>query len=243
MNKAPHNSPLDAFLRDTLKNADDKFQPIDWSELEVLLKPEQRSIPEIPISKKNMLLAAAGIGVLIVLFGLFKLIQHHSSLPEEPQPTAGTIQNSFSMLDTLSADPIDSTAQANTSGKDSTALTALEKRKADSLAALVKADSAARAMLDIVPVVKIKEKKKKQDTTRKATTIDTIAPPVAPDTALKPAPKEVLPAIPAASDTSRKAPPENSGGKKKKSKSQKSPPLPTDPKTDPAVTKPDSLQQ
>lgn len=243
MNRAPDSSKLEAFLRDTLKGTDDKFQPFDWSELEVLLKPEQRTIA-VPVNKKNMFMAAAVGGVLVLIFIIFQLTQYYSSLPAEPETPVDTAQTTFSVLDTTSTAAPDSSALPADSVKvDSTAFLAAEKRKVDSLTALRIADSIAKIKVEVLPAVKAKDKKKKTDTTQKVNAVDTASakPPV--DTTSRPAPKEIIAPAPAVTDTASKKPAaENNGGKKKKTKAKKPVTPPAEPKTDPPVVPSDSLK-
>lgn len=240
MSHTPDSSRLEAFLRETLKSADDKFQPFDWSELEVMLKPEQRTIA-VPMNRKNMLVAGAAAGIFVIAFLIFKLTQYYSSLPAEPEQPVDTVQTTLSVLDTTTVSAPDSSAIRTDSIKvDSTAFFAAEKRKADSLVALHMADSIAKIKVEVVPVVKVKDKKKKSDTTQKVNAVDTASVKPPADTTSKPAPKEI--AAPAVADTAKKSTPENNGGKKKKTKSKKTTPPPADPKVEVPPANTDSLK-
>lgn len=100
MKSPSNNSALDAYIRETLKGYDEIFQPFDWSEVEVLLKHEQRSIP-VEINKKTVVLIAVSAGVLILIFGIFKIVNYYSSLPAETSVSVDSTQNTFTLVDSL----------------------------------------------------------------------------------------------------------------------------------------------
>lgn len=242
MSPAQNHSQLDAFIRETLKHADEKIQPIDWSEVEILIKPTQRAIP-VQVSKKTIVIAAAVIGGLLLLFGIVKIAQHYSSLPPpaESETLIDSTQTTLAPVDTI-------IIQEVIPQTDSTAFFAAEKAKADSVAAVALADSLAAAQKTtekpiIVPVKPKQEKKKKSDSTQKTSAPDTIIPQIIPDTVSKPAPQEVIPATPATPDTaSNTTSPKNNTVKKKKEKPKKAVPPPAEQSAPPEI-KPDSLKQ
>lgn len=245
MKSSQITSPLDNFVSGMLKNTDGNFQPFDWSEIEVLLKHEQRSIP-VQVNKKTFLIVTAATCGMILLFSIVKVVQYYSSLPDEPVPITGPTQNTFSPIDTADVTALDTSTLNVGAGKvDSTALFISIKRKSDSVSALVAADTAARIKANVIlPVAKLKDKKKKTDTTQKITVSDTVAVKIVADTVSKPVAKEIIIETPAATDTaSKKVSPENKGSKKKKTKLKKTMPSPNEQKTDLPVSKPDSLKQ
>lgn len=241
MKSAPTNSQLDTFIRNTLKSSDGNFQPVDWSEVEVLLKHEQKSI-SVGISKKNIFIAVAAAGILVLLVSIFKIIQHYSSLPGEPEILADSTQHTFNLIDNQSTAIFDSVVlKADTSKIDSSSF-ANAKRNNDSVSTLVVTDK------EIYPVIKTTQKqgkKKKTDTMQNLVPVDTASVKAVSDTVSTPPSKEIIIENPTVPDTiTKKTSPENNGSKKKKSKSKKATPPPSDQiKSDTPVAKPDSLKQ
>jgi hypothetical protein len=233
MKTAPDTSQLDIFIRNTLKSSDENFTPFDWSEVEVLLKHEQRSIP-IEVNKKTIFTAAVVAGGLLVILGIFKIVQYYSSLPPEPRTLIDT-QSTFDAVDTSATAP--SVLNAAVPKIDSASFFIAAKKRADSLATLGVVDTASKIKAEVLPVVKTKDKNKKADTTIADTaTIRATPIPIIPeDTASNPF-KETTIETPAIPDTAaKKTALQNSPSKKKKSKKAAS--------AAPPETKPDSLKQ
>lgn len=244
MRASPDRSLLDDFIRKTLKNSDDLFTPFDWNELDVLLKHEQRTIP-VEISKKNLFLIGGAVGGLLILFIIFKIVSHYSSLPDDKEPVVDSTQQIL-----LHADPLsDITLQSDSLRKDT--LSALPTGDtAISSKIILHADSAGSQKVSIpvagtIPALLKKEKKKKNDSLPGNTAADTVsirkeAPPALIDTSFRPAIKEIgTEPVPASDTTSKMLPSGNA--KKKRSKEKKTPPPPAAPKTDMPIVQPDTL--
>ncbi len=75
--KSPDNSQLDNFIREALKTPEHNLPSVDWSEVEVLLKHETKSI-SLP-EKKYLFLGAGAIVFLAGIFFLVKFITSPSS--------------------------------------------------------------------------------------------------------------------------------------------------------------------
>ena len=240
----PNTSKLDKFLADILKTPDNTAGA-EWSEVEVLLKPESKSIP-VQINKKQVFIFAsiiiiAGAGA----FGIFKAVQYYKSLPEETVVPTDTAQAVLMAADTVKIISKDTIALAvDTSRADSLEQT---ERKTDSLLAvsdsLLKKEKAKQAAdAKAAQIQKQQEKKQKQSKTKtgivpvdsSAVTmpVETIPPP--PDTAGKKSPE----IKPSAADTAKSS---AASSKKGSKKSKKSKSISADSsKTSPA--KPDSLK-
>ena len=93
------NSALDNHIKNALKSSGSGIQMVDWSEIEVLIRHEKSPIP-IEINKKTALIAAAAVTVLILLFGIVKLIQYYSSQPKEEAGPPVPEQTNFNAIDT-----------------------------------------------------------------------------------------------------------------------------------------------
>ena len=243
MNPSNHTSPLDAFISDALKGAHEKFQPVDWSEVQVLLKYEQRSIP-VTISRKNVFTALGAIGAVLLIFGIYQISQYSSSLPAETESPADSSLSLLQPIDTPISTAADTVAMKRDIIKtDSTAMIA-EKRKADSLASIPPKDtvsikaSTAKVLAPVVKPVLKADKKKKKDSLLTQPAPDTAAKKIVADTASQSPPKELVSVIPAVDTSSKKPGPENNSSKKKRSKKK------TSPATEPTpVAKPDSVKQ
>ncbi len=246
MKSTSDRSLLDDFIRETLKSSDEHYPPIDWNELDVLLKHDQRSIP-VEINKKNLILVGSVAAALLLLFVIFRVADHYSSLPDDTEPvqdsshqvllpsdslTSGTGLNPDSMLtDTLSVSLLNDTA--GSSKLNVSADTAVYKTPISP------------AQLT-APAVPKKEKKKRTDTLPVQPVVDSALP------VKEPAPDEINPFVAPAvkedktetlpvSDTTTKAPaPGNTKKKKAKTKNTSSPPAAT--QTDTPVAQPDSLK-
>lgn len=248
MKSAPDNSPLDSFIREKLKAPDMNLSPVDWSEVEVLLRPEKKSIaPEI--NKKTILIVAAGVTVIALAFGLFQVISRDSSQPAETETPAYS-PSAFSVIDSVRPTVIDSiVVTPATARKDTTSLTATAPKSDSVPAAAAVPDTAVKkvktpAPIAAKPVLK-KEKKKKTDTASVKT--DVPAPPAADTATSHPAPvQEIKPEPVPAADTANKnsAAPKNNSKKKKAKGKNPAPPAADTPKAaQPVEIKPDSLKQ
>lgn len=102
MKSPPNNNPLDTFIRDTLKSPDVDLPPFDWSEIEMLLRHEPKSIPHINYArnKKPILISVAAVIILIGLFGIFKIASYYFSLPEKTETVIDSAKNTFTTADT-----------------------------------------------------------------------------------------------------------------------------------------------
>lgn len=243
--KSPSNhSALDAFIRETLKASDDMLQPFDWSEVEVLLKHDQRSIP-VEINKKTVLLMAASVGALILLFGIFKVVSHYSSLPADTSTPVDSTVNTFTLADTLGGSiPISVAIKGDSSLTDT--LTTLQNTRAVDSSLVKKAEEPSN--LSALPLPK-KEKKKKNYSEQNGTVADSAnkttptSLPVITDTVSKPAVKESRIEIAPATDTiTKKQSTEKNTSKKKKSKGKNTSQQPPEQQTAPPVAQPDSLK-
>ena len=245
MKTGQNNSQLDAFISGALKGTAENFQPFDWSELDVLLKHDQKPI-SLDVSKKTIFIGVGAVVALLLVFGIFKIAQHYSSLPAETGISVGSPQNSFNAIDTTNHTAHDpALPKADTTKPDSTVIAA-SKPKTDSVVSVV-ADTTSKKIKETAAITdrpkQKKEKKKKADTVAADTSsVKSILPP---DTVSKVVPKEIIIEAPPAADTTHKNTPEqNMGPKKKKSKSKKAAtPSAGQPNTAPPVAKPDSLKQ
>lgn len=251
MKSAPDSTKLDAFIRETLKASDANLQPFDWSEVEVLLRHEQKSLP-VEINKKTIIYFAAGLVALLLLFGIFKIVQHYSSLPPEPEPIQDSTQNLFNTVDAADTTRLTTIQKADTIKIDSSAVVKTQLQiDSSGLAKSKKADSnlvAAPLMPDSAWIRKIREKqdkKKKQNTPRDTagTKKDTVAPRVI-DTATAPRPAQEIKTetLPAADTSGKTTPAPKTAPKNKKGKAKKIAALPTPEQPKPEVIQPDSLK-
>lgn len=253
MKSSANNSPLDNFIQETLKSPDTDLHPFDWSEIEVLLRHEQKSI-SAGARKKTILISSAAVIIVMGVFGIFKIIQHYSSLPAETETLIDPTQNTFSIIDTQKNIADDSAVSMMDTAKiDSSRVALDEEHKTDSILAASDAllkNIKDKPSADAARIIQKQDKKQKQNNTK------TVNPPV--DTAMKiitpPAdtvkiipPIEIKTEVPLLDDTVNKnnpAPKKNSKSKKSKSQKDGSPPPTNLPKSEsPAETKPDSLKQ
>lgn len=231
MKSAPYDNKLDGFISDILKTSDENFQPFDWSEVEVLLKHEQRSIPlDININRKHILISAAAAGVVILFFIVFKIASNYSSTSATPETTIDSTQNTFNLVDTPNT-AVKSAMQADTAKIDSLPIGLIPA--ADSGKGAVPAAEKQTNSKEILPAVK----KKKKDTTQSVTSDPIQSEPgsIVLDTSTVFAPKEDIIANPVVPDTAGKKSTGEPQPKKKKSKPRKD--------ALPAEAKPDSLNQ
>ena len=135
MKSSPNNNQLDNFIQDALKSPDADLHPFDWSEIEVLLRHEQKSIRQLT-DKKFILISAAAVILLIGLFGIFKIVRYYSSLPEEGETLIDSTQNTFMAVDTQKTIISDSTSSMIDTVKiDSSRVSRDEEHKTDSILA------------------------------------------------------------------------------------------------------------
>jgi hypothetical protein len=248
MKSAPDNSALDAFIKETLKASDSNLQPFDWSEVEVLLRHEKKSI-SVGVDKKTITYIGAGLVVLMILLGIFKIVQHYSSLPAEPETSTDSTQNTLNATDTVktAAPAVDSVlAKHDTVKIDTTHLVpVINIPKPDSTKAIVApVDTTTKGKVFVTPK---QDKKKKPNTVKDtgATKKDSILPPAAPvDTTSTHPMQEIKIENPSpAVDTSTKnAPAPKSNSKNKKGKTKKGA-NPSPNQLKPAEMKSDSLKQ
>ncbi|MBI4946362.1 MAG: hypothetical protein HY840_08175 [Bacteroidetes bacterium] len=98
--KYPHtNSPLDNFLRDTLKDLDVTYQQSDWSEMEAMLGPAQKPF-ELNIGKKTILISASVITIAVIGI-IISHIHFDASSSEESAPVnTDSSRNFLNAVDT-----------------------------------------------------------------------------------------------------------------------------------------------
>ena len=223
------NSALDNHIKNALKSSGSGIQMVDWSEIEVLIRHEKSPIP-IEINKRTALIAAAAAMGLILLFGIFKLVQYYSSQQKEEAEPPVPEQTSFNAIDT----------QKTSVAYDSSTVKA-DTIKVESSPIVEKKDSAAIIRKD-TSSTKVKtppKQNKKQNTTTSADTSSVkniIAEPVVKDTVQPPPVQEIKIPTPVSIDSSgKKKSALNIFSKKKKQKAIK-----TD--TPPAEIKSDSLK-
>ena len=227
MKPAPPSTALDAFIRDAIKSPGNDLPLVDWSEVEVLLRHEQKSF-SIGIGKKTILLSAAVAVGLIIVFCMFMIVQHYSSLPPDPTAIAPS-ENTFIVTDTQKTVVThDSVATI-----DSSAFIAAAKKKADSIAALtavIPADTTATKKINekqpAVKDIQKQDKKQKENSTPNPFVTDSSAvkknnvPVLSVDTASAPPSQEIkISEERPAADTAGKnnnLPKKNSKGKKSK---------------------------
>ena len=253
--KSPINSPLDSFFTDALKNS--AAHPVipDWSEVEVLLKREQKTIP-IKMNRKSAVIVGSMLVVVLAGIGIFKLVKYYSSLPAENEMVSdATQQTILTAVDTqknISPDtshPV--TADINSSEQeiDSVAV-AIQEKKADSLIADFKEKEKKRK--DSIAEIKTTKDKtaaqKEPKKNEKKTKISSLAPTISdsdnssgnilpPDTSGKNK-NEMKIDSPVKVDSSKITPsPKNKKGKKQKTTSPDSSKV-----TSPSPVKSDSLR-
>jgi hypothetical protein len=242
MKSAQDNSALDIFIRKTLQVPGENLTPVDWSELEVLLRNEQKSIP-LEINKKTIVYSAAGAIALILLFSIFKIVHHYSSLPPEPETPASA------SIDTLKPTAADSSVSNPAPAPMDTSHVAINSEKPNSVTStIVHADTIGKKAAAVQKL----DKKHKQNngTDTSAIKKDTVLQPISDTAATHPIQEikqEIKTEIPVAVDTSNKnpvAPKNNSKSKKGKSKkTSASPPAEQPQSVPPAEIKSDSLKQ
>ncbi|MEK6615580.1 MAG: hypothetical protein AABZ32_05650 [Bacteroidota bacterium] len=166
MKSSPSNIQLDTFIQDTLKSPDVDLHPFDWSEIEVLLRHEQKSI-SVGINKKSILIYAVAVIILIGTVGIFKIMRYYSSLPEETETLIPSTQNTFMAVDTQKTMSSDSSvSMIDTVKIDSSRASRNEEHKADSI--LVASDiflknSINKQSADTAKIIQKQDKKQKQN--------------------------------------------------------------------------------
>lgn len=235
MNSSPTNNQFDNFVKDALKTPDADLRPVDWSEVEVLLRHEQEPI-SFKASKKTILTSLIAVVILLCAFGIFKIAQYYSSLPAEIQLPADSTENTFSIIDTQKTAGSDSSDYKTDSAMIDSILLATKKYKADSAAAVIAADTSSSKKTNDKQkevIVKTSQKEDKKNKTSTANSpvdtpsVKTIVSP--PDTAKTTTLPEIKPETLPSADTANKPilPP------KKNSKSKKGKLSPAEqPKTD-----------
>ena len=235
MKTSPANSPLDGFIVDALKAPDTNLPAVEWSEVEVLLRHEQKSI-SVGVDRKTIFIGAAVAGILLLVFGIYKIASYYSSLPPDPaEETVAPAQNSFNVIDTHKVEVKDSITPPKTTvaAIDSSLLPKIIK-KIDSVAVPVSDTSFIKKLTD----VQKQDKRKKRNALRDSLKAD-LTKPLPADTATIPpiheVTKEVPPPVVVPDTANKTAPAPKKNSKRKKNKS---------PKTDStAVIKSDSLKQ
>ena len=242
-----NNNRLDNFIQDALKSPDSDLHPVDWSEVEVLLRHGQKSILG-RANKKSILISAAAVIILIGVFGIFKIIQYYSSLPAETETRIDSTNSTFSIIDPPKVIANESTSSMIDTVKfDSTALSAVE-HKTNSIPA-VSDDFLKKTNDKQTSAIANQNQNKKQKQNNVKSLADTSSvktilesPPV--DTALKHAlQEEIKPdAPPPLPDTSKTSAPVKKSRKNKRQKNTSADSSRV--KTEfPSETKPDSLKQ
>ncbi|MBI4931400.1 MAG: hypothetical protein HY841_11595 [Bacteroidetes bacterium] len=238
MKKISNTNQLDNFLQEKLKSPESKLPVVDWSEVEVLLSAEQKTI-SIGISKKQIFISSSVIVAVIGVFFIIKYISSFHEIKEETASPSGT---------TTTIHPYENSQTASVSV--SPAITADTLSPADTAALTEKkftADTAKQEKKQITEVQKatVKESKKNSKLSSLAPTIvdsenapENILPP---DTAGKNKSFEIKSEF---SDSAKTSSPVKNG-KPKKGKTKKN--VTTDsvkvePKTEILPAKPDSVK-
>ena len=233
MKSAPANSPLDGFIVDALKASDTNLPTVDWSEVEVLLRHEQKSI-SVGVDKKTIVMSAIGAGVLLLVFGIYKIASYYSSLPPDPEQQSATpVQNTFNVIDTHKVEVKDSiVAPKTTVAAIDSSLLPKAVKKMDSVIVPFADTASVKKSNDVLK----QERKKKRNALRDSLKADLTKPLPADTATIQPIQEIKIETPPVIVDTANKtAPAPKKNGKKKRSKS---------PKTDStAVIKSDSLKQ
>jgi hypothetical protein len=244
MKSSPDSSALDIFIRETLKAPDINLPPVDWSEVEVLLRHEQKSI-SIGVNRKHIVYSVAGVIVLLLVFGIFKIAQYYSSLPPETESLPDSTQNTFNAVDTVKPPVTDFLTAKTDSVKPDSSGPAKNIKKSDSIHVALPLDTASAKK--IIAAQKT-DKKKKQSSVKDTTASKTELPPShLADSISAPPPPEPKTEIQIIADTVNKSvpvPQNNSKKKKAKTKKVSNPPATEQPTPiPPAEIKSDSLKQ
>jgi len=155
MKSTSNDSLLDRFIKDVLKNPDPELQPIDWSEIAVLLRHEQKPIAFLE-NKRFRLYSGIGLASVILIGVVFALVRYYISLPSaEAEKTAGSTQTTLKKA-------TDSSASAMKTAKIGDAFVNEEE---DAISDTILEDTISTKKIPIAEKpASMKEKKKKQDT-------------------------------------------------------------------------------
>jgi len=168
MKSSPNNNKLHSFIQDALKSPDADLLPFDWSEIEVLLRHEQKSIHQLT-DKKSILISVAAIIILISAFSIYKITSYYSSLPEETETLIDSTQNTFMVVDTQTTIINDSiVAMIDTVKIDSSSASRDEEHKTDSIIAASDAFLKTikdKQSADATKIIQKQDKKQKQNKT------------------------------------------------------------------------------
>lgn len=115
MEPVSNNSELDKHIRETLKKDDTDLPPIDWSEIDVLLYHEKKSVlTGIKINKKNIFIFSAVVVSIIILLGAVKIVSYYfSANSEKTESNSNPAPNSFDVVDSNKNILIDSISKNN----------------------------------------------------------------------------------------------------------------------------------
>lgn len=236
MESVSTNSELDNYIINTLKkNEGVDLQPIDWSEVDVLLYHEKKSVlTGIKINKKTILVSAAIIIPAIILLGAVKIVLYYSSVNSKKIETpSAPASNSFTIIDS------DKNILTDSISKNSNPVD--EKHRLDSISGNVLTDTSP------APTTPKQEKRKKgntispnpiSDDTAVTKTDTTKSSVITTEPASTPAVEENNSTSPSSVDTISK---DNSSQKKSSKRKNRRSQKTTD--SVPAQTKPDSLKQ
>src|ERR1035437_9488450 len=85
MKTTHNNSQLDNFLRDELKNLNIQYQQSDWSDMESMLGPAEKTI-DFNISKKTIFIFASVLVIIIIGIIISQTVHFGNSSPEAIPP-------------------------------------------------------------------------------------------------------------------------------------------------------------
>ncbi len=250
MKSSPNHNQLDSFIQDALKSPDADLHPFDWSEIEVLLRHEQKSIPMMYRDKKLILISGGAVILLIGLLGIFKIVRYYSSLPEEAETLIDSTQNTFMAVDTQKTIISDSTSSMIDTVKiDSSRVSRNEEHKTDSILAASdaflkkineKQSADAAKIIQSVRTPSEKQDEKQKHTKTQPRPVDTSSGKISIEQlpAIDTASKQLIPEI--KNDTPSSPP--DSSNKRKKNKKQKNASADSSKTKTPPEAKPDSLK-
>lgn len=222
--KTPDTSRLDNYIRETLKTPEQNLPVVDWSEVDVLLKHETKSIA-LP-DKKYLFIGAGGVVFIIGIFFLVKLIASRTSSSEKEIISADTISSIMPKDDTValtssvSPAPHDTIKIADTASKTANVVSPVDSSSIK-IAEVKTSEKKNTEQKAVVAEQKKPEKKNSKISSLAPTISDAALTPeniIPPDTAgkNKPEPIKINSAAPA---DSSKVLPEKKNKKNKKGKS------------------------
>lgn len=202
------HSPLDNFLRDTLKTLDVQYQQSDWSDMESILGPEQKPM-EVNINKKTILISAAALAVLIIVIIISKTVHFdHSSSKEISPENTNSSQNVLKAVDTQKTTVITNPGTpVIDSAKNNSPVPVKTNKIADSAKTISVTDTSSAQKINNTKNISQKtDKKKKEKTPENTPVVDSSSVKTTPeqpmDTLSKHPHQEIT--LPASADSSKK---------------------------------------